>query len=76
MGMGAATTYGRSTSDIISLNIPGKGGLPQALSSASRGASSFLDDISSVFNLGMDATTRLAIDGGLFAIEAGVCAAR
>ena len=54
--------------------ITGVGG--QALSSAASGVSSILDIASDVLNLGLDATTRLEIDGGLFALEAVVCAAK
>jgi RHS repeat-associated protein len=40
--MGSPVTYGRRTAQIMSLNLAGKGGLPQALSSASGGAKGFL----------------------------------
>ena len=33
VGMGVVTTFGRRTSDIMSLNLAGNGGLPTALSS-------------------------------------------
>jgi hypothetical protein len=63
--LGAPLTYGRRTADILALNLAGKGGLPQALSSASRGVRSFLGSASKAFNLGLDATEKGAIDVGL-----------
>jgi hypothetical protein len=40
--MGQPLTFGRNTSEIVSLNIARKGGLPQALSSGTRGFKSFM----------------------------------
>ncbi len=74
--MGTATTYGRRTSTIMSLNIAGKGGLPQALSSASSGLKSVLGVADSVLSLGMSLTTRLEVDAALAGLEAAYCAYR
>jgi RHS repeat-associated protein len=70
-GMGTVTTYGRRSSEIISLNIAGKGGLPQALSSASGGLQRFLGALGDVLDVVPD---RLLIDGALFGAEAAYCA--
>jgi len=73
-GMGSALTYGRRTADIISLNLAGKGGLPQALSSASSGAKSLLGSMSRALSLGLSASEKAAVDAGLFGAEAVGCA--
>ena len=41
-GMGSTLTYGRRTADVMSLNLAGKGGLPQALSSSTGGVKGFI----------------------------------
>jgi len=41
-GMASTLTYGRRTSQLISLNLAGRGGLPKALSSATSGLKSLL----------------------------------
>ena len=72
--MGNAITYGRRTTDIMSLNLNGiPGGPPQALSQASAGAQGILEDLSSVLNLGMSLTVRLAVDVALTGAEALGC---
>lgn len=71
--MGSTLTAGRRTTDLISLNLAGKGGVPKALGSASTGAKSFLGEIGDLFNLGMKLSTRFAIDAGLFNLEAMGC---
>ncbi len=72
-GIGSALTYGRRSSNIMSLNLAGHGGLPTALSSASSGISSFLSSVSSALNFGMEAGTRWAVDATLTAAEAIGC---
>jgi RHS repeat-associated protein len=73
-GMGSVTTYGRRTSTITSMNIQGtRGGPPQALSQASRGARSLAGRIGNVLSLGMSFTTRMAIDVALTGAEAINC---
>jgi RHS repeat-associated protein len=74
-GIGTVTTFGRRSSDIIALNLAGKGGLPQALSSSSSGLSSLLGGVSKIFNLGLDASLKAAIDAGLALAEVGNCIA-
>jgi len=67
--IGSTMTFGRRTSNILSLNLAGKGGLPQALSSSSGGLKSFLGSASKAFNLGLDASLKAAGDLGLFGAE-------
>jgi hypothetical protein len=72
--MGAPLTYGRRTSDVMSLNLGGvTGGSPQALSQASSGVQDFLGEIGDVFSLGMSFTTRLGVDAALAGAEAIGC---
>jgi hypothetical protein len=73
LAMGTSTTYGRRTSTIMSLNLAGSGGLPQALGSASGGLKSLLGTADSVLSLGMGFTTRLEVDAALTAAEAAYC---
>ena len=69
-GIGTVTTFGRRTSNILSLNLAGSGGLPSALSPATTaGTKSFLSSVSKVFNLGLDASLKAAGDLGLFGAE-------
>ncbi len=63
-GMGSVLTFGRRTSAIMSLNLAGKGGLPQALSSASGGVKGFFG------KLGTGAL-KLAADTG-FTLAEGI----
>jgi hypothetical protein len=72
-GMGTVTTYGRNSTDIMALNIARSGGAPQALSSASSGAGSFLEGASSFFSLGMSAPYRWGVDFALTGAEAIGC---
>jgi len=67
--MGSTLTFGRRTSSILSLNLAGKGGLPQALSSSSGGLKSLLGSASKALNLGLDASVKAAGDLGLFGAE-------
>jgi RHS repeat-associated protein len=74
-GMGTTLTYGRRTTSIMSLNIAGvPGGPPSALAPASSDASSFLGSLSKAFTLGLDETTKLAVDVGLTGAEVIGCA--
>ena len=71
--MGSTTTFGRRTSNILALNLVGKGGLPQALSSSSGGLKSLLGVASKAFNLGLEASFKAAIDAGLAGAEVIGC---
>jgi len=71
-GAGSALTFGRRTSDIMALNLAGKGGVPQAL--ASTGAKGFLESAGKVLNLGLDEAEKFAVDAGLAGAEAINCA--
>jgi hypothetical protein len=75
-GMGTTLTAGRRTSDLLSLNLAGKGGLPNALSSASGGVKSVFGYLSKALNLGLEASTKAAIDAGLFGAEIIGCSIR
>jgi hypothetical protein len=72
--MGSVTTYGRRTSDILSLNLEGAGGLPTALSSASAGVKSALGSIGDVLSLGLSPAERISIDAAFTGAEAVNCA--
>jgi len=63
-GMGSTLTYGRRTSAIMSLNLAGKGGLPQALSSSSAGVKGFFGKMGT-------GALRLAADVG-FTLAEGI----
>jgi hypothetical protein len=65
--MGAPITYGRRTSQLMALNLAGKGGLPQALSSGSGGVKGFLGKIGT-------GALKLAIDTGFTLAEGIGCA--
>ena len=67
--MGSTLTFGRRTSNILALNLAGKGGLPLALSSSSGGLKSLLGSTSKALNLGLDASLKAAGDLGLFGAE-------
>lgn len=72
--MGTATTFGRRTSSIMSLNLAGAGGLPMALSSASAGVKSALGSIGNVLSLGLSFLERTAVDAAFTGAEAINCA--
>lgn len=72
-GIGSATTYGRRTSDILSLNLVGKGGLPTALSQASGAAKGVIGQAGDILGLGLSFSQKLAIDAGFTAAEAAYC---
>jgi len=74
--MGSPLTYGRRTTDIMSLNLEGvRGGPPLALSPAPEigEIQSVFSSASRFFNLGFDAATKGAIDFGLFGAEVVGC---
>ncbi len=72
--MGSATTFGRRTSTIMSLNLAGTaGGPPLALSRASGGVQAALGKVGNVLSLGMSFATRTAVDVGFTAAEAINC---
>jgi RHS repeat-associated protein len=72
--MGAATTFGRRTTTIMSLNLLGTpGGPPLALSQASAPAKAMLGKLGTALSLGMKFTTRLAVDAAFTAAEAINC---
>ncbi len=72
--MGSVTTYGRRTSDILSLNLEGAGGLPAALSPASARVKSVLGAIGDILNLDLSFTERFSIDAAFTGAEAIDCA--
>jgi hypothetical protein len=72
--MGAATTYGRRTSQLMSLNLAGRGGLPQALSQASRGAQEILGKLGTALSGGLRFGQQMTIGLGFTAGEALNCA--
>jgi hypothetical protein len=73
--MGTVTTFGRRTSNILSLNLAGSGGLPSALSPATTaGVKSVLGSLSKALNLGLEASVKAAIDAGLSGAEGIGCA--
>ena len=72
--MGTATTFGRRTSTITSLNLAGKGGLPLALGRASGSVKSALGSIGEGLSLWMSFLERISIDAGLTGAEAINCA--
>jgi hypothetical protein len=71
-GAGSPLTFGRRTSDIISLNVAGKGGLPQALEST--GASDLLEATGKWLSFGLDEAEKFAVDAGLAGAESVNCA--
>jgi hypothetical protein len=71
-GAGSALTYGRRTSSIMSLNLAGSGGLPQALGST--GAQGFFQTAGKWLNLGLDEAEKFAVDAGLAGAESINCA--
>jgi len=71
-GAGSALSYGRRTSNIMSLNLAGSGGLPQALGST--GAQGFFQTAGKWLNLGLDEAEKFAVDAGLAGAEAFNCA--
>jgi hypothetical protein len=61
-GAGSPLTVGRRTSDIMSLNLAGKGGLPNALGTT--GSKGVLNSVGKWLNLGLDEAEKFAIDAG------------
>jgi hypothetical protein len=76
MGVGTVVTYGRHSERTVltSLNIAGKGGLPQAFNQASGKLGALLEGADSVLTLGLGFWNRLAIDAAFTAAEAAYCA--
>jgi hypothetical protein len=72
-GMGSTLTYGRRTSEVISLNLAGRGGLPKALGSSTGALKSLLGDAEKLLKLGAG-ELKDAADVGLAAAEAIGCA--
>jgi RHS repeat-associated protein len=72
-GMGAPLTWGRRSSDIMAMNLAGKGGLPQALSASGKSARSLLGKLDKALSLGLTLTERAIIDGAFVAGEAIAC---
>jgi hypothetical protein len=58
--MGSPITFGRRTAQIMSLNLAGKGGLPQALSSSSGGVKGFLGKLGGAWKYAADVGFTLA----------------
>jgi RHS repeat-associated protein len=72
--MGSATTYGRRTTDIMSLNLEGTpGGPPLALSQASGGVKGALEDIGDTLSFGLSFVERTAVDAAFTGAEAIDC---
>jgi hypothetical protein len=75
--MGSATTFGRRTSSIMSLNLAGTPGRSAvALSQASGGVKAVLGRIGNALSLGMSCASRTAVDIGFTGAEAINCAIR
>jgi|SRR5579883_470385 len=70
-GAGTTLTWGRRTSDLVSMNLAGKGGLPKALGSS--GANGLLKSLGKALNAGLDEAEKLAVDLGLAGAEAIGC---
>jgi RHS repeat-associated protein len=71
-GAGSPLTVGRTTSDITSLNLAGKGGLPKALGST--GAKGAFESAGNWLNFGLDEAEKFAVDAGLAGAESFNCA--
>jgi hypothetical protein len=71
-GAGSPLTYGRRTSSIMSLNLAGKGGLPNALGST--GVKGFFQTAGKWLNFGLDEAEKFAVDAGLAGAESINCA--
>jgi hypothetical protein len=72
-GMGEPLTYGRRTSQFLSTNLVGKGGLPKALSESTGVLKASLEPVSKGVNLGLEFGERVAVDTGLFGGEVVGC---
>ncbi|MDP9171087.1 MAG: RHS repeat-associated core domain-containing protein [Acidobacteriota bacterium] len=73
--MGAVTTYGRRTSTIMSLNLAGKGGLPQALGTSGTALRGAIGTAGKVLGLGLSFEERLAVDAAFTGAEVAYCIA-
>jgi hypothetical protein len=72
-GIGTATTYGRRTTTLMALNFAARGGVPIALSQASKGAASFFGRFSKELGFGLDFAATLAVNVGITGAEAINC---
>jgi hypothetical protein len=73
--MGRTTTYGRRTSTIISLNLAGKGGLPQALGTSGVAVRGAIGRAATLLGLGLSFQERLAVDAAFTAAAVAYCVA-
>jgi hypothetical protein len=71
--MAGALSYGRRTSDIMALNLAGKGGLPLALGRSSVGGKAVASKIGSAFSLGLSFAERMGLDVAFSGAEAINC---
>ncbi len=71
--MGSPTSWGRKTTDVLSLNLAGKGGVPLALGKPAAAAKALLGKVGNVSSLGMELTTKLGIDAAFTAAEVIAC---
>ncbi|HSU60929.1 MAG TPA: RHS repeat-associated core domain-containing protein, partial [Bryobacteraceae bacterium] len=72
-GMGNALTYGRRTSDIMALNLAGRGGLPVALGRSSAGVKAAIGKAGSFLSLGLSFAERMGLDIAFSGAEAVDC---
>ena len=71
--MGKPITWGRRTAALMGLNLAGRGGLPQALSSASTGLKSIIGTIGDVLGLGLSVSETLTLNTIFTVAEAINC---
>lgn len=72
-GLGSPLTWGRRTTNIVALNLAGKGGVPQALSASGRGARSFLSEADKALSFGLTFAEKAIVDAAFAAGEAIAC---
>jgi RHS repeat-associated protein len=72
-GVGNALTYGRRTSDIMALNLAGRGGLPVALGRSSAGVKAAVGKAGSFLSLGLSFAERMGLDVAFTGAEAVDC---
>jgi len=72
-GMGNALTYGRRTSDIMALNLAGRGGLPVALGRSSAGVKAAIGKAGGFLSLGLSFAERMGLDIAFSGAEAVDC---
>lgn len=72
--MGSPLTFGRRTgTDMMALNLAGKGGVPHALSASGKGLRSLLGKVDKALSLGLTLAERAIVDGAFVAGEAIAC---